>query len=234
MSEEGGLMKLVIIGACGHGKVIADIAEKCGYQVAGFLDDDKEKKSCLEYSVLGSIEDASKYSDCEFIVAIGDARIREKVQLQLKMMGLHIGTLIHPDAVIARDVTIGEGTVIMAGAILNPSCVIGEGCIINTGASLDHDGCLGEYVHVSVGSHLAGKVSVGKYTWIGAGAIVINNIEICDSCMVGAGAVVVKDIKEMGTYIGVPARKMEVRADMAHSEINHTLTCVGETVLKLR
>lgn len=201
-------MKLIIIGAGGDGKVIADIAEKKGYKEIAFLDDNQEIKTCLNYPVLGKIENIIKYYNADFVVAIGNPKIREKIQKKILKEGLNITTLIHPNAVIGRNVSIGKGTVVMAGAVINPDTVIGEGCIINTGSTIGHDNNLSDYVHASSGSHLAGTVSVGKYTWIGVGACVKNNISICDSCMIGAGAVVVKDIMVSGTYIGVPAKIM--------------------------
>ena len=96
----------------------------------------------------------------------------------------------------------------MAGAVINPGVRIGKGCIINTCSSMDHDCVVGDYVHIAVGSHLCGTVSVGDGTWIGAGATVSNNVSICSDCMIGAGAVVIKDIKESGTYVGVPAKRI--------------------------
>lgn len=199
--------RLVIIGASGHGKVIADIAVKNGYKEIVFLDDDKAVKTCGEYSVVGASDDVMRYFDCDFVVGIGNAEIRKRIQEELIDKGLHVVTLIHPKAVVARDVSLGVGTVVMAGAIINPGSTVGNGCIINTSASVDHDNTISDYVHVSIGSHLAGTVNIGTCTWIGAGAIVNNNVSICENCMVGAGAVVVKNITEPDTYIGVPARK---------------------------
>ncbi len=196
---------LIIIGASGHGKVIADIAMRCGYTSISFLDDNTAVTTCMGFSVIGVTEDAEKYIDSDFIVAIGNSQIRETVQSKLAIKGFHLVTLIHPNAVIARDVKIGAGTVVMAGSVVNPGSVIGNGCIVNTGATVDHDNMIEDYVHVSVGCHLAGTVTVGKSTWIGAGAIVSNNVSICGGCMIGAGAVVVKDISQSGTYVGVPA-----------------------------
>ena len=96
----------------------------------------------------------------------------------------------------------------MPGTILNAECKLGRGCIINTSSSVDHGSVLGDYVHVAVGAHVCGLTQVEDNTWIGAGATVINGIHICRNCMIGAGAVVIKNIKEEGTYIGVPARRM--------------------------
>ena len=201
--------KLVIIGAGGHGKVIADIAEKLGYTDIVFLDDDPTVESCGNYKVVGECKSALSYKNADFIVAIGNAKIRRKIQSELIEMGLHIVSLIHPSAVIASNVKIGVGTVVVAGTVINPCTEIGQGCIINTCASVDHDCRLGDYVHVSVGAHVAGTVTIGDSTWVGAGATISNNIEIVDACMIGAGAVVIADISEPGTYIGVPAKKME-------------------------
>lgn len=200
------MKKLIIVGASGHGKVVADIAIKNGYSEIAFLDDDDSVKSCMGIPVLGRTYEANKYIDSDFIVAIGNAEIREKIQKNLEDVNLKVVTLVHPEAVIAPTVCIGTGTVVMAGAVINPDTKIGKGCIINTGASVDHDNQLDDYVHISVGCHLAGTVTVGKGTWVGTGAVVSNNVKIREGCMIGAGAVVVNDIIERGTYIGVPAR----------------------------
>ena len=193
--------RLVIIGASGHGQVIADIAVRNGYEEIVFLDDNESIKECAGFKVVGKTSDASRISG-DKIIAIGDAKIRERMMHKVKTV-----SLIHPDAVISRRVEIGEGTVVMAGTVINSDVHIGRGCIINTGASIDHDCNLGNFIHVSVGAHVAGTCSIGNGTWIGAGATISNNINICADCMIGAGAVVIKNIKNIGIYIGVPAEK---------------------------
>ena len=203
------MKKLNIIGAGGHGKVVADIALQCGYEEIAFLDADESRTSCLGFSVYGPSLEKEAYREEDFFVAIGNADAREHMFESLDEKGFTIVSLIHPAAILGREVHIGRGTAVMAGAVINPDTVIGEGCIINTGATVDHDNRISEFVHVSVGAHLAGMVSVGKGTWIGAGAVVSNQISICGGCMIGAGAVVVKDIHEAGTYIGVPAKRRE-------------------------
>lgn len=195
------MKKLAIIGASGHGKVIADIALRLGYDEIFFFDDNENVKECAGFPVIGKCEDSFKV-EYDKIVAIGNSKIREKFQSQIKTV-----TLIHPEAVISRRVEIGEGTVVMAGAVINSDAVIGKGCIINTGASVDHDCVIGDYCHISVGAHVAGTCMIGKRTWIGAGAIVKNNVNICSDCIIGAGAVVIKKIYCSGTYIGVPAKE---------------------------
>lgn len=202
------MKKLVIIGASGHGKVIADIAKKNGYEDIIFLDDNESIKECGGYSVMGTSQDVYELQ-CDTFIGIGNANIRKRIMEKLKENNIPVVKLIHPAAVVAENVIIGQGTVVMAGAVINPGSSIGDGCIINTCASVDHDCMISDYVHVSVGAHLAGTVNVGEKTWIGIGAVVSNNLNITDGCMIGAGAVVVKDILETGTYIGVPACLVE-------------------------
>lgn len=200
--------KLVIIGAGGHGKVIADIAEKNGYEDILFLDDSPEAKSCGGHKVAGKSIDASSYRGADFVVAIGNSETRRRIQLFLEENGLRVVSLIHPSATVAPDVSVGAGTVVMAGAVVNPGVVIGRGCIVNTCSSVDHDCLVGNFVHISVGSHLAGTVTVGDDTLIGIGAVLVNNIKITDNVTVGAGAVVLCDISECGIYVGSPVRKI--------------------------
>ena len=197
------MKRITIIGASGHGKVVADIAKLNGYDEIVFLDDNEQVKVCGKYPVVGDSKNAANV-DNDIFVAIGNADIRKRIMEQYPDKTFPV--LIHPHAVIADDVIIGKGTVIMAGTIVNSDVVIGKGCILNTSSSVDHDCIVGDYTHVAVGAHLCGSVTVGCETWIGAGATVSNNISIYRGCMVGAGAVVVRDIMEKGTYIGVPAK----------------------------
>lgn len=201
--------KLIIIGAGGHGKVIADIAKLNGYDDICFLDDNANKKKCGEYLVLGTSKDICMYQERDFIVGIGNSRIRKQIQENLVKQGMLVTRLIHPQAVVASNVKIGLGTVVMAGAIINTDSVIGDGCIINTSATVDHENIIEDYVHISVGAHLAGNVQVGKESWIGIGSCISNDIQVCEECMIGAGAVVIRNIEESGTYVGVPARKIK-------------------------
>ena len=204
------MRKLAIIGASGHGKVVADIARRNGYKEIVFLDDNDSIHECGGYPVIGKSSEAGTI-DADVIIGIGNAGIRKQIQESIsdeKMV-----TLIHPDAVVAEDVVIGKGTVVMAGAVINPGVRIGKGCIINTCSSVDHDCIVDDFVHVAVGSHLCGTVNVGAGTWIGAGVTVNNNVFICPDCMIGAGAVIVNDIWECGTYVGVPARRMDMEGN---------------------
>lgn len=196
------MRKLSIVGASGHGKVVADIALRLGYNEIQFFDDDENVKECLGFPVVGKTAEAMCI-DGDKIVAIGNATVRERIQNKLT----GVIALIHPNAIIGRGVTIDDGSVVMAGAVINAGATIGKGAIVNTGAIVDHDSKIGDFVHVAIGTHIAGTVKVGNRTWIGAGATIINNLNICGDCMIGAGAVVVNNIEKPGTYVGVPAKE---------------------------
>lgn len=203
--------KLLIIGASGHGRVVAEIAMKMDrWPEIDFLDDDETIKHSMGIAVIGKTDDAfALISDHDIFVAIGNNKTREKVQSQLEMAGASIPTLIHPCAILGTKVEVGVGTVIMAGVVINCCGKIGKGCIVNTGAIIDHDNVIEDYVHISPGVNLAGTVSVGRSSWIGIGAAIRNNINIAGGCIIGAGAVVVKDITKPGIYMGVPARRIQ-------------------------
>lgn len=198
--------KIVIIGASGHGKVVADIALKNGYSDIVFIDDNAVGK-CMGFDIVGKCTELHRLNDgsAEFIIAIGNNKIRKNIAT---CNNLKWATLIHPSAQIGTDVCVGEGSVVMAGAVVNPCVKIGKHCIINTCCVVEHDNIIEDYVHISPNAALGGTVFVGESTHIGIGAAVKNNISICKECTLGAGTVAVKDLKESAVYVGVPAKKL--------------------------
>lgn len=200
--------KLLIIGAGGHGHVVAEIALKMNrWSQIAFLDNNEKRGSALKLDIIGKSDDAFRYIyEYDLFVAIGDNRIREELHEKLETAGANIPVLIHPQSIVGENVSIGTGSVLMAGSVINCSSKIGKGCIVNTAATVDHDNVIEDFVHLSPGTHLAGNVRVGKGTWIGIGSLVSNNISISSRSIIGAGAVVIKDIITAGTYVGVPAK----------------------------
>ena len=206
------MSKLLILGAGGHGKVVAECALSLGlYTEIAFLDDDVKVVGQLILSscpVLGTFSDASDlaYKFSEAFVALGNNRARVDLINSLKKIGYRIPSLIHPAAYVSKFARIESGTVIMAGAVVNVDAHIGVGGIINTGASVDHDCLLGMGVHLSPGARLGGTVRVGDYTWICMGACVVNNVRVGEGSVVAAGAAVVRDVGDGVLVAGVPGR----------------------------
>ncbi len=202
-------MKLALLGASGHGQVIAEIAELLGYQHIVFFDDAWPDKSKLGvWSIEGDtqalIERKQEFDAC--FVSIGDNDIRHQKQMLLERKSFHLINLIHPASVVSRYATICSGSVVMAGAVINAFAKIGHGCIINTGSTVDHDCFLEDCVHISPGAHLAGNVIVAECSWIGIGAVIKQNVQVGANTTIGAGAVVISNIPAASLAIGCPAK----------------------------
>lgn len=197
--------RLIIIGAGGHGKVIADAALKNGYTNICCVDDNATG-DVMGFPIIGTTADVECLNDgnTDFVIGIGNNAIRKTIA---EIHNVNWVSIVHPSAQIGFDAEIGKGTVVMANAVVNVCAKIGEHCIINTGAIVEHDNVIENYAHISPNVALGGTVRIGSLTHVGIGATVKNNTEICSDCTIGAGAVVIKSIKEPGTYVGVPIRK---------------------------
>lgn len=209
-------MKSLLVLACGgHGRVVADTALERGYEQIAFLDDAHDPATeVMGCPVLGplSMVDGLVESWPTAIVAVGNCTTRQWLFGRLRELGYRTCSLTHPSAVISRRVSIGEGVFVGAGAILNIGARIGDAAIINTGARVDHDCVIGPAVHIAPGATLSGDVVVGERSWLGTGCAVRQGVVIGEDVMVGAGAVVVSNLMDSGTYVGVPARPLRVRA----------------------
>jgi len=203
--------RLAILGASGHGKVVADTAECCGWDSIEFFDDAWPAMTVNgAWSVVGSttelLERLTEFSGV--IVAIGNNSIRlQKLQYLLEVRA-PVVTLVHPSAYVSRHARLEAGSVVFAGANLNANAVIATGTILNTGCSVDHDCVLDEAVHISPGAHLAGGVRVGARSWVGIGASIRQLTSIGENVIVGAGAVVVDHVPDGLVVAGVPAKRI--------------------------
>lgn len=202
---------LAILGASGHGKVLADIAELTGWKKIVFFDDAwPEKTSNGAWQVIGDtqmlLNNINNYQG--IIVAIGNNKVRQQKLQQLDSAGAKIINLIHPSATVSRYAQIGLGSVIVAGAVINPDCVIGSGAIINTCSSVGHDCTLGNAVHICPGARLAGGTEIGDRAWVGVGSSVRQLITVGADAIVGAGSVVVKNVCTSTVVIGNPAKPL--------------------------
>jgi sugar O-acyltransferase (sialic acid O-acetyltransferase NeuD family) len=205
-------MKLLIAGAGGHGRVVADAAQSGGaFTDIAFLDDRyPQLERSGEWPVVGRLRDlptqAAAYGSC--IAAFGDPNLRLKVLDDAAALGFVLPVVLHPSAILGLGVRLGAGTVVLAGAIVNIGAVIGRGAIVNTGAVVEHDCSLGDGVHVCPGACIAGEVSVGRCSWIGIGASIIQCVTIGADVTVGAGGVCIRDVGDGQVVVGVPAKEI--------------------------
>ncbi len=197
---------LYILGASGHGAVVAEIAMALGYRKIVFCDDDPAKigQTILDCLIIGDRHAVPE--EAEVVIAIGNNIIRNQVIDEAVKQEWVLPALIHPSAVISPSAKIHAGTVVMANSVVNARAGIGPGCILNTGSSVDHDCELGASVHIAPGVRLSGNVIVGELSMLGTGSCAIQGITIGSNSVVGAGSVVVRDIPDNVVAYGNPAR----------------------------
>jgi sugar O-acyltransferase (sialic acid O-acetyltransferase NeuD family) len=203
------MSRLAILGASGHGKVVADIAECCGWDEVVFFDDAFPTVFHIGVWDVKGNTDALVSRLNEFngvIVAIGNNLIRLDKTNFLLSIKAPVVSLIHPSAIVSKHSSIELGSVVMANSVINPFSTIGVGCIVNTAATIDHDCELGDAVHVSPGVNLAGAVKVDDLTWIGIGASIKQCLSIGRNVMIGAGSAVVCDVSDNVVSVGIPSK----------------------------
>lgn len=208
----------VIIGTSGHAKVVYDtfnLTLSAKLNFAGFITSDK-KESFLGKRVLGSDKDARKifrkYNITDAFIAVGSGFSREKISSGL-FSGNRINAvnIIHPSAIIEKNVKLGAGNFIGAGVIINSYAVIGDHCLINSGAIIEHDCVINDFVTVSPGAKIGGRVRIGKRSFIGIGAVIVQRKVISDDAVIGAGAAVICDIEARSVAVGCPAKTIRKR-----------------------
>jgi sugar O-acyltransferase (sialic acid O-acetyltransferase NeuD family) len=206
-----GRPALAIVGAGGHGRVVADCAEACGWRSVVFFDNARPSGRNGDWPIEGTEADLRGRRETfdGFVIGVGRNDLRLAMHLGLVDLALPDCTLIHPRAAVSRGARIEPGSVVFAGGCINVGAHVGRAVIINTGATVDHDCVLHDGVHVSPGAHLAGGVTVGERSWIGIGAVVRQGIVIGRDAIIGAGAVVVANVPDGVTVVGNPARPLE-------------------------
>ena len=205
-------MRVIIVGAGGHAEVVADAAiAAAGHgspiEVVGFVDRAPRPGVTIQgLPVLGDEAALNTMPHDGVVIAIGDNRIRSEIAARLRARGERFVAIVHPSAVIARDVTIGEGAMICAGVVVNAGTRIGAHAILNTACSVDHHNGIGDYAHVAPGAHTGGAVDIGEGGFVGIGAVVVPGLRVGAWATVGAGAAVTTEVAVATTVVGVPSR----------------------------
>ena len=201
--------RLILVGAGGQGRAVAEAARTARFRVLGFLDDEKQGKY-----ILGSTAEAGRFARrAGFLLCVGDNAGRRALA---KALGpLCYETLVHPTAWVSPAAALGEGTVVLPFAFVGPGAAVGKHCIVNTAAVVEHDCALGDFCHIGPHATLAGGAAVGEGGFVGAAACVKNGLRLAPWCTLGAGGAAVCDLGS-GTYVGVPAKRLEEVCKAVH------------------
>jgi acetyltransferase EpsM len=203
-------MEVVLLGAGGHAKVVASVARRAGFVVAGFLDDMRPLGASFQGGqVLGPLKDIDKQPEHRwFFVALGDNATRQRLFEALEAGGRRLATLVDPHADVAEDVQLGAGTVVMPGAVVLPGAVVGKNCILNTSCCVGEACCISDHVHLCPGTCLEAEVSVAEGAMLGTGVIVLQGCRVGSRSVVGAGSLVDCDL---GSDVLAYGRPLQVR-----------------------
>ena len=203
MTEE-----IVVYGAGGHGKAVAEILAASKRIVTGFIEDDLAltDSKIIGFPLCVVDEWLSSHSGASVALGIGDNRARERAGQLILRHSHKLISAVHPAAIVSRSARLGAGVVVIAGAVLNAECELEEGVIVNSGAIVEHDVRIGRYAHLSPGSAVGGAAQIGALSHIGMGAMILPSKRIGENCIIGAGAVVVEDTPDNQVAYGVPAR----------------------------
>lgn len=204
--------ELIVIGASGFAKEVAWLAEECGYELKGFLDDSPSycNTQVLNKPVLGSVDDWINFGDCEFIIGIGEPETRSVVVEKMTALGKpKFATLIHPNVVKSKYVDIGEGSIICAGAIITTDVRIGDHVVINLNCTVGHDVLLHNFVTIAPMVAISGNVTLKDLVEIGTSASIRQGITVARNSMLGMGSVLTKDIASPALYFGAPAKRIK-------------------------
>ncbi len=206
---------IVIIGAGGFGRETAWLIEdinkvKLEWNIVGFVDDNAsiQGSKINGYEVVGDIN-WLKEQELFVVNAIGDPVIKKEVIDRLEGSKNKYPVLIHPSVIYSDRVTIGEGSTICAGNIITVNIEIGKHVIVNLDCTIGHDAVIGDYSTILPSVNISGFVKTGECVNVGTGSAIIQGVSIGKNTVIGAGAMVVKDITESGTYVGIPARRID-------------------------
>lgn len=201
--------RLLILGAGGHGRAVADLAGECGWTVVGFTDRGPAPE------VLGRDEDVARLAGAgafdAAIVGVGNTARDRRVALfeLLQAAGATVATLVHPRAVVSRSCRLGEGVVVFPGSVLGATVEVGDNAVVYSGVIAEHDCRVGAHAYLAPAVVLCGGATVEAGAFLGAGAIILPNVTVGKGAHVAAGAVVIADVPAGGKVVGVPARPRE-------------------------
>lgn len=199
---------IIIVGYGGFGREVYWLARDCGREVRGFLDDEVTPGDYDRYRVLGSIWHAGQHQDADFVVAIGNPRVRKAVVTRISSgRGVRFATLIHPSVLMDfSSVTIGQGSVICAGCVGTVDFKIGDHVIVNLKCTLAHDDVIGDFVTIAPLAAISGDVTLQNGVEVGTGASIRQGVAMHEGSMLGMGSTLTSNTDANTIFLGSPAK----------------------------
>lgn len=207
------MANVYIVGAGGFGREVyswlMDAADwQADAQFAGFLDDNSQALQGFDYplGVVAAVSGFVPQPDDRLICGVGAVELKQALCAPLLERGARFMTLVHPSAVLGRNVVLGAGVVICPRVTLTCDIELGAMTMINCHSSAGHDCRIGAWTTISAHCDLTGGTQLGESVFIGSGARVIPGKRVGDGARVGAGSVVVRHVEPGQTVFGNPAR----------------------------
>ena len=202
-----------IVGYSGHAYVVLNAAFLCGMHCTGYFEEEPKENNPYQLNYLGQESDSlaiSNFQTNPFVIGIGNNEIRQRIYYFLEKYTTSFNTIIHPNAIVANNVTIGDASVVLAGVVINPLVKIGKGVICNTACIIEHECIVSDFTHIAPGAVLAGNVIVGSNTFIGANTVIKQGVKIGNNVLIGAGSVITKNIDDNKVVYGNPGKVIKI------------------------
>jgi sugar O-acyltransferase (sialic acid O-acetyltransferase NeuD family) len=207
---------LVLLGGGGHCLSCIDVIEvEARYEIAGIvMAEGSTLQSVGGYPVIGTDNDIATLASAghQFLVTVGQIRsasARVRLYKLLVSLRAQLATVFSPYSIVSQNARIGQGSIVMHQAIINSGAQIGVNCILNTQALVEHEAIIGDHCHISTGAKVNGSARISDRTFLGSGSIILNQVLVASDCLIGAGSVVLGDIEKSGSYVGVPAKRIQ-------------------------
>jgi sugar O-acyltransferase (sialic acid O-acetyltransferase NeuD family) len=211
-------VRLVIVGAGGHGRETLDIVEAINaaavgrgdeppIELLGFAAEEADgARLARRGAVLLGPPAVVADLDADYVLGIGSSPARQALDAELSALGCHAATLIHPAASLGSDLRIGDGVLVAAGGRITTNVTIGRHSHVNVNAVVSHDSVIGDHVTLSPGVLVNGDCRIDDGAFLGTAAVLVRGRAVGAGAVIGAGAVVVSDVPPGVTAVGVPAR----------------------------